>query len=432
MNTALEKISGLIERVSFHSEESGFCVLKVKVKGHKDFVTVIGNIPNIVAGEFLRAQGVWQIDSNYGQQFKAEVLEVCKPDTLDGIEKYLGSGLIKGVGKHFAGRLVKAFGMEVLDIIEKQPDKLLQVDGIGKGRQKMISNAWKEQKKIREIMVFLHSHEVSTSRAFRIYKKYGDDAIEKVKENPYQLAKDIWGIGFKTADTIAESLGIGTHSDIRARAGIEHVLFELTSDGHCAYPTAKLIKQAVKMLDIPEYIIKSNIDYLVEEERLIRDEELKGEELLYLTAYYKIEQELARILVELKEGKHPCPEVDTAKATEWVEKKVGLKLADAQKTAIEMAVESKVLVITGGPGVGKTTLVNSILQIFRAKKLNAVLSAPTGRAAKRLSETTGMEAKTIHRLLEFDPATFSFKHNQDFPLKGDVFVKSLFNSFVNC
>lgn len=422
MNSALEKISGLIERVSFHSEESGFCVLKVKVKGHKDHVNVIGNIPNIVAGEFLHAQGIWQIDSNYGQQFKAEVLEVCKPDTLDGIEKYLGSGLIKGIGKRFAGRLVKAFGMEVLDVIEQQPDKLLQVDGIGKGRQEMISKAWKEQKKIREIMVFLHSHEVSTSRAFRIYKKYGDDAIEQVKGNPYQLAKDIWGIGFKTADTIAESLGIGTHSDIRARAGIEHVLFELTNDGHCAYPTTKLIKQAVKMLDIPEDIIKSNIDYLVEEERLVRDEELKGEELLYLVAYYKTEQELAKILVELKDGKHPCPEVDTPKAIEWVENKVGLKLAESQKRAIEMAVKSKVLVITGGPGVGKTTLVNSILQIFKTEKLNTVLCAPTGRAAKRLSETTGMEAKTIHRLLEFDPATFSFKHNAEYPLKGDVFV----------
>ncbi len=418
----MEKLAGLIERVTFHNEESGFCVIKVKVKGHKDFVSVVGNIPNIVAGEWLNAQGKWIVDSSYGQQFKAEFLETCKPDTLDGIEKYLGSGLIKGIGKQFAGRLVKAFGKEVLDIIEKEPDKLLSVDGIGKGRQEMISKGWKEQKAVREIMIFLHGHGVSTSRAFRIYKKYGDSAIEKVKENPYHLARDIWGIGFKTADTIAASLGIGSHSDIRARAGVEHILFELTNEGHCAFPVDDLIKKTVKTIEIPEDIIKNAIDYLIEEERLVKDSELKGEELVYLTHLYNIEKFLAKILLQLKEGKHPCPQIEIPKAIEWVENKVGLKLAEAQKQAVEMAISSKVLVITGGPGVGKTTLVNSILQIFQAKKLQTILCAPTGRAAKRLSETTEMEAKTIHRLLEFDPATYSFKHNRDYPLKGDVFV----------
>ncbi|OGI29403.1 MAG: recombinase RecD [Candidatus Melainabacteria bacterium RIFOXYA12_FULL_32_12] len=422
MQQELEKIAGLIEKVTFHSEESGFCVLKVKVKGHKDFVNVVGNIPNIVAGEWLNAEGKWIVDSSYGQQFKAEILETCQPNTIDGIEKYLGSGLIKGIGKQFAGRLVKAFEMDVFDVIEKEPEKLLTVDGIGRGRQEMITKAWHEQKAVREIMVFLHSHGVTTSRAFRIYKKYGDDAIEKVKENPYHLAKDIWGIGFATADKIAESLGIGSHSDLRARAGIEHVLFELTNEGHCAYPTDELIKKAVKMLEIPEDIIKDAIDYLIEEERLIKDSELKGKELLYLAHLRYMEQELAKILINLKEGNHPCPKIEIEKAIEWVENKVGLKLADAQKQAIEMAVDSKVLVITGGPGVGKTTLVNSILQILKAKKLETVLCAPTGRAAKKLSETTGMEAKTIHRLLEFDPATYSFKHNKDWPLDGDIFV----------
>jgi len=416
----LEKIAGLIERVTFRSEESGFCVLKVKVKGHKDFVNVVGNIPNIVAGEWLNAEGKWLVDSTYGQQFKAEILKTCQPDTLDGIEKYLGSGLIKGIGKQFAGRLVKAFGKEVLDIIETEPDKLLSVEGIGKGRQEMITKGWAEQKAVREIMVFLHSHGVSTSRAFRIYKKYGDDAIEKVKENPYNLAKDIWGIGFKTADKIAECLGIGTQSDIRARAGVEHVLYELTNDGHCAYPEKDLIKKAVKMLEIPEDIIKTAVDYLIEEDRLVKEE--NDRDLLYLKHFYETEKELAQTIIDLKEGKHPCPDIEIDKAIEWVENKVGLKLAEAQKQAIEMAVNSKVLVITGGPGVGKTTLVNSILQILKGKKLETVLCAPTGRAAKKLSETTGMEAKTIHRLLEFNPATYSFKHNKDWPLDGDVFV----------
>jgi len=418
----LEKIAGLIERVTFHNDESGFCVLKVKVKGHKDFVNVVGNIPNIVAGEWLNAKGKWIVYSSYGQQFKAEFLETCKPDTLDGIEKYLGSGLIKGIGKQFASRLVNAFGKTVLDIIETEPEKLLSVDGIGKGRQEMITKGWAEQKAIREIMLFLHSHGVSTSRAFRIYKKYGDTAIEKVKENPYHLARDIWGIGFKTADKIAESLGIGAHSDIRARAGVEHILFELTNEGHCAFPTDDLIKKTVKNIEIPEDIIKNAIEFLIVEERLIKDSELKGKELVYLSHFYNTEKALAEILISLKEGKHPCPLIEIEKAIDWVENKVGLKLAEAQKQAVEMAVQSKVLVITGGPGVGKTTLVNSILQILKAKKLETVLCAPTGRAAKRLSETTKLEAKTIHRLLEFDPATYSFKHNKDWPLKGDVFV----------
>lgn len=422
MQQEMEKLSGLIERVTFHSEESGFCVLRVKVKGHKDFVNVVGNIPNIVAGEWLNAQGKWIVDSSYGQQFKAEFLETCKPDTLDGIEKYLGSGLIKGIGKQLAGRLVKAFGKKVLDVIENEPEKLLRVDGIGAGRQEMITRGWREQKAIREIMIFLHNHGVTTSRAFRIYKKYGEDAIEKVKENPYHLARDIWGIGFKTADKIAESLGIGLHSDIRARAGVEHVLFELTNEGHCAYPLEDLIKKTVKTVEIPEDIIKNAIDFLIDEERLIRDSELKGRELVYLSHLYNTEKALAETLIALKEGRHPCSKIDVPKAIEWVENKVGLKLAEAQKQAVEMAIESKVLVITGGPGVGKTTLVNSILQIFKAKKLETILCAPTGRAAKRLSETTGIEAKTIHRLLEFDPATYSFKHNNDFPLQGDVFV----------
>jgi len=422
MSENADKLSGLIERVTFHSEESGFCVLKVKVKGHKDFVTVIGNIPNIVAGEFINCTGAWIINSNYGQQFKSETIKACQPDTIEGIEKYLGSGLIKGVGKHFASKLVGAFGLEVLAVIENESEKLLSVDGIGKHRQELITKGWKEQRAVREIMIFLHSHGVTTSRAFRIYKKYGEDAISKVKENPYNLAKDIWGIGFKTADKIAECLGIGAHSDIRARAGVEHVLFEFTNEGHCAYPVDELVKKSVKMLEIPENIILSAVDYLVESSRLVKDSELKGKDLIYLSHMYKTEIELAQCLLKLSQGKHPCPKIETDKAIEWVEDKVGLKLAEAQKQAIETAINSKVVVITGGPGVGKTTLVNSILQILKAKKLDTVLCAPTGRAAKRLSETTSMEAKTIHRLLEFDPSTYSFKHNKDFVLEGDIFV----------
>ncbi|MFH0702119.1 MAG: ATP-dependent RecD-like DNA helicase [bacterium] len=418
----LEKLSGLIERITFYSEETGFCVLRVKVKGYSDLVVVVGSIPNVTAGEWLNAEGNWHIDSNYGQQFKAEILKTTQPDTIDGMEKYLGSGLIKGIGKHFAGRLVKAFGKDVFDIIESSPDKLLCVDGIGKTRQNMIISAWNEQKSVREIMIFLHSHGVSTSKAFRIYKQYGNEAIKKVNEDPYCLARDIWGIGFKTADKIAESIGIEKESDLRARAGIEFVLFELTNEGHCAYPEKDLIQKSIEMLEISEEIIKKALDYLIDTERLVKNTEFKDKELIYLVSIDRAEEELSKILLELFQGKHPCPEINVNDAVEWVENKTRLIFAQAQKQAIEMALKSKVLIITGGPGVGKTTIVNSIIQIFKAAKLNTVLCAPTGRAAKRLSETTGMEAKTIHRLLKFDPAMYKFRHNEENPLEGNIFV----------
>ena len=421
-NPVLEQLVGLIERVTFHNTETGFAVLQVKVRGMHDMVAVLGTMPEVNAGEWIDAHGKWFIDQQYGRQFRAVQLRTSPPNTTEGMTKYLASGLIKGIGPAMAGRLVDAFKMEVFEIIEKAPERLLEVDGIGKGRQAKITVAWHGQKIVREIMVFLHSHGVSTSRAFRIYKTYGDDSIAKVQEDPYRLARDIWGIGFKTADQIAEKLGIGKQSELRARAGVEYVLQELTEDGHCAYPRNALAEKACKMLEIPPEIIEAALLHGLSERRLVEGIDSKGQTLIYLAGYEAAERRLADDLVALTHGKHPCPPVDVPKAVQWVEGKIGFSLAAAQTEALGLAVKSKVMVITGGPGVGKTTLVNAIVQILKAKKLKVVLCAPTGRAAKRMSETTGQEAKTIHRLLEFDPKGGGFKHNKDIPLTGDVFI----------
>ena len=418
----LEQLQGLIERVTFHSAESGFAVMQVKVRGQKDLVTILGTLPEVKAGEWIDAQGRWVIDREYGQQFRAVMLRTAPPNTAEGMTKYLASGLIKGIGPAMASRLVGAFDIQIFEVIEQTPERLLEVDGIGKGRQGKIVSAWKDQKAVREIMVFLHGHGVSTSRAFRIFKAYGEQSIAKVREDPYRLARDIWGIGFKTADQIAEKLGIGKQSDLRARAGVEFVLHELTEDGHCAYPRGGAAKKAQTMLDIPPEIIESAIEHGLGEKRLVQGAGEKGEPLLYLAPYEYAERRLAENLVALSKGRHPCPPVDTGKAIAWVEGRIGFALAAAQREALGLASRSKVMVITGGPGVGKTTLVNAIVQVLAAKRLKVVLCAPTGRAAKRLSEATGKEATTIHRLLEFDPTTGGFKKNQYHPLEGDVFV----------
>jgi exodeoxyribonuclease V alpha subunit len=416
------RLTGSVERVTFHSEESGFCVLKVKVRGHRDLVSVVGSLPNISAGEWLEAEGSWLIDPKHGQQFKADQLRTTHPDTLEGIEKYLGSGMIKGIGPVYAAKLVQAFGKDVFDVIDNRSALLLKIDGIGPGRRTAIKEAWAEHKVVREIMTFLISHGVSSARAFRIYKLYGEKAIETVMSDPYCLARDIRGIGFKSADQIAMHMGITPDSDLRARAGVEYALQELTGDGHCAFPRTALAEETVKLLDIDPAIIETAIQHGIENERLVADTNQHGEPLIYLRALHFAETQFAADISRLARGRHPCPPIDVEKALTWVQEKVNLDLAPTQQQAIRQAMASKVMIITGGPGVGKTTLVNAILRILRAKKMKTVLCAPTGRAAKRMSETTGLTAKTIHRLLEFDPQTGSFKHNADHKLTGDVFV----------
>jgi exodeoxyribonuclease V alpha subunit len=420
-----EQLAGLVERVTFHNDESGFCVLRIKARGHRDLVTVVGTLPDVRAGEWLEAQGRWTVNKEYGQQFQAEILRTAAPTTVEGIEKYLASGMIKGIGPVLASRIVKAYKERTFEIIDTNPHSLTYVDGIGPTRKKKISEAWAQQKAIREIMVFLHGHKVSTSRAFRIFKAYGNEAIEKVREDPYRLARDIDGIGFRTADVIAESLGIGKESELRARAGVEHTLQELTGEGHCGYGREELVAMAVKLLEIPDEIIKTAVEYLLQEGRIVAralDTDAGGQPAVFLTGLDMAEKNLAESLIARQTGKHPCPQIETERAIVWVEGKTGLQLAAQQRQAIQLACRSKVLVITGGPGVGKTTIINSIVKIMRAKKLKVHMAAPTGRAAKRMAEATGCEAKTIHRLLVFDPKTFQFKHNAQHPLEGDMFI----------
>ncbi|HYE35653.1 ATP-dependent RecD-like DNA helicase [Methylocaldum sp.] len=416
-----EHLSGTIERVTFHSDASGFCVLRVKVRGERDLVTVVGSAASVTAGEQVECLGIWVNDREHGLQFKARQLRVIPPSSLEGIEKYLGSGMVKGIGPHFARKLVKAFGEAVFDVIEETPERLSELEGIGPKRRERITTAWAEQKVIRDIMVFLQSHGVGTSRAVRIYKTYGDEAILKVTENPYRLALDIHGIGFKTADALAQRLGIPADSLMRAQAGIRHVLQQWSEQGHCAAYRDQLVEIAGPLLAIREETIREAIDAELEDGQLIGDA-VGDRKALYLTSLHRAESGCAKQLQRLLEGPTPWGEIDTDKAIAWVEEKTGLTLSDSQRAAVQVVAKSKVAIITGGPGVGKTTLVNSLLKIFRAKKARVLLCAPTGRAAKRLTESTGLEAKTVHRLLEFDPKEFRFKRNDENPLDTDLLV----------
>lgn len=419
---ALEKVAGPVERVTFHSELNGYCVLRLKVKGEQDLVTVIGHAPSVSPGEYAAASGIWVMDREYGRQFKATFLKIYAPTTAKGIEKYLGSGMVKGIGPVCAKRLVSAFGTDVFDVIEKTPEWLRELKGIGPKRIEKITKGWADQKAIREILVFLHGHGVSTSKSVRIYKTYGQDAVRTVKENPYRLAKDIRGIGFKSADTIAQNIGIEPTSPIRARAGVAYALAEASGNqGFCCLPRQTLIKQAVELLDIPADIISDAIDHEIREGELT-EADVPEAGCIFLTSLFVAEKNIARNLRRLAAGNHPWPDIDPEKAIPWAEKKLGLTLAASQKEAVAAALKSKVMVITGGPGVGKTTIVRAILTILRAKGVKIQLCAPTGRAAKRLAESSGSEAKTIHRLLEIDPATMEFARNETKPLECDLLV----------
>jgi len=414
-----EYLHGSIERVTYHNTENGFCVIRVNVKGFRDLVTVTGSVPSVNAGEYIKCKGNWYNDKNHGRQFKADFLKTSHPNTLEGIEKYLGSGLIKGIGAHFAKKLVDAFKENVFEVIENDSVLLSSVEGIGKIRASSITKNWQSQKVVREIMVFLTSHGVGTSRATRIYKTYGDNAITIVSDNPYRLAKDIKGIGFVSADSIARNLGIDKNSSIRGVAGLSYVLLEATNDGHCGLPKCLLIEKSCKLLDIEESVILFALEEELGKVNLIKDS-LDGVDVIFLSNYYFYEKNSAKILFEIINTKLDVI-IDDSIITR-IQEKLGIKLAQNQFNAVKSSISNKVNVITGGPGTGKTTLIKVLIGVLADSSLNIKLCAPTGRAAKRLSESAGIEATTIHRLLSVDAMTGKFKHDEKNKLSCDYLI----------
>jgi exodeoxyribonuclease V alpha subunit len=396
--------------------------LRVHPRGHRDLVTVVGHAATIAAGEWITASGEWVNDRVHGQQFKARFLRMSPPDTVTGIEKYLGTGMVRGIGPVYAKKLVRTFGDKVFDVIEAQPERLREVDGIGPVRAGRIAAAWAEQKVVREIMVFLHSHGVGTARAVRIYKTYGADAVQVMSQNPYRLARDIRGIGFKTADAIAMKLGIEKSAMIRIRAGISYALTEAMNEGHCGLPTDELAPLAERLLEIPVELVRTALSLELTEGNVVGDT-IGATPCIFLPGLHRAEHAIGERLIRLLRGPLPWPWIDPDKALRWVEARVGFAFAESQRTAVKLAVASKVLVITGGPGVGKTTIVKAILRILAAKGVRLLMCAPTGRAAKRMSEATGFEAKTVHRLLEVDPKRGGgFKRGDDNPLECDLLI----------
>jgi len=413
----VEYISGVVERITYTNEENGFSVIKIKSKGFSDLVTVVGNLAAVNIGATLRLKGDWKYDSKFGKQFNAVDYRETVPATIAGIEKYLGSGLIKGIGPVYARRIVNHFKEDTLRIIEEEADRLITVDGIGQKRVDLIKRAWQEQKEIKNVMLFLQSNGVSAGYAVKIYKTYGNESIDIVKANPFRLADDIWGIGFKTADKIARQLGFEKNSYERCRAGIIYVLNELSNDGNCFASREQLISETVRMLELEEGLIDGVIDKMIEEKSVIADEG----SAIYLPPFYFSETGTVKRIKEILGTQPSKAVVDLDEIIDGVQKDCGITYDEVQLDAIKTAAVSKFMVLTGGPGTGKTTTTLAIIKVFQKMGRRCLLAAPTGRAAKRMSETTGMEAKTIHRLLEYKPPE-GYKRNSENPLECDVLI----------
>ena len=415
----MEHLRCVVERITYQNENNGYTVLKCAVKDYSDLVTVVGAMPDTHVGSVLSLEGMWKVDARYGRQFSVEKFEETLPATVYGIEKYLGSGLVKGVGPKFAKKIVETFGKETLNVIEDTPEELLKISGIGKVRVDRITTSWQEQKEIKNIMLFLQSHEVSTSHATKIFKTYGSESIAIVKENPYRLADDIWGIGFKTADSIAQKMGIDKGKFVRLRSGIFYTLNKLAEAGHCYATREQLISKAGELLEVEEPELEITLDAMLRTNDVIRDQ-AEEQEAIYLPPYYFAESGCARRLIRLMEA-------DAAKRED--PERILSKVADASKItydetqwlAVKTAISSKVMVLTGGPGTGKTTTTLGIISAYQQAGCKIILAAPTGRAAKRMSEAAGMEAKTIHRLLEYKPPE-GYQKNEEHPIEGDVLI----------
>ena len=445
------KIRCVVERITYQNPENGYSVLKCAVKNYNDLVTVVGNLVDVNVGSVLLIDGNWKVDAKYGRQFLAESWEETMPATVFGIEKYLGSGLIKGVGPKFAKKIVQQFGADTLEIIETDVKRLLEVPGIGKKRVDKITESWERQKEIKNVMLFLQDHGVSTAFAAKIYRQYGNESIQKVRENPFRLADDIWGIGFKTADSIAMKLGIGKEAFIRLRSGIMYTLSELADEGHVYAEREQLIRKASELLEAEYTSIIMTMDQMLKDEELIREkimvpqfapDEVVPEdaakeverECIYLPPFYyaevgvanklkKLSEEPAgdRLWISLMKARQKTGNSELSVDVEKIQKAVNMEYDQVQAEAIRRAATATVLVLTGGPGTGKTTTTQGIIAAYRTFGLRILLAAPTGRAAKRMTEATGLEARTIHRLLEFKPPE-GYQKNEETPLEGDVLI----------
>jgi exodeoxyribonuclease V alpha subunit len=425
------EIKGQIERITYFNEENGYVVARLKAEGQMGLVTIVGNVPGLNPGEVLKLKGEWQSHPKYGQQFKISSHESVIPATVAGIERYLSSGMIKGIGPVMAKRLVTKFTVETLDVIERDIERLREVEGIGEKRVEMIGTAWQAQKEIRHVMVFLQGHGVSPAYAVKLYRQYGSGAVSIVKENPYRLAEEVFGIGFATADKIAEKVGIAKDSLIRARAGIQYILNQLSDDGHVFYPFDRLIEAAEKTLEIDRGIILEAMASAASDRRIVieginrggsGDDASAEEKAVYLTRFHVSETGIARRINELLKTPRQLPLVNRDDIMSAAEKALRLSLSDQQRWAVRDSIDSKIMVVTGGPGTGKTTIIKAIITVQQKMGRKVLLAAPTGRAAKRMSEATGHEAKTLHRLLEFSPRDGKFKKDDENPLDADTFI----------
>ncbi len=413
----MEEICGYIDSIVFTESEKGFTVARLKEPKKKDPTCIVGIMPSIQPGETIRCKGFWKIHPEYGQQFEVKSFDLQAPSDLIGMQKYLESGMIKGIGPVYAERIVKTFGLDTLDVIDTTPDRLLEVSGIGAKRVDTIKAKWQEQRSIRDVMIFLRGHGVSPSYAQKIFRNYGDKSIEKVRSNPFQLAKEIHGIGFRTADSIAQGLGIPLDSPARIDAGIEHTLWEMSKEGHVCYPLSDLLPEVEGILQAPKEMIEKRVQALVENQDLIKENDTIWVRPLFLT-----EVGIAREIARLSQARCFIRSVQVNKAIEWVQRLLHIELAPEQKIAVGLGVQEKLLIITGGPGTGKSTITKAILRITEKITNRIILAAPTGRAAKRMTEITGKKAFTIHSLLEFDFKIGKFKKNKDHPLSCDLII----------
>ena len=435
------KIRCVVERITYQNPENGYTILKCRVKDYTDLVPVVGSLLDANVGSVLLVEGNWKVDAKYGRQFIAENWEETLPATVYGMEKYLGSGLIKGVGPKFAKRIVQKYGADTFTIIEENVQLLIEVDGIGNKRVQMIAESWEKQKEIKNIMLFLQEHQVSSSFAAKIYKQYGNDSISVMKENPYRLADDVWGIGFKTADQIATKLGFGKESYVRLRSGLMYTLSELSGDGHVYAKKQQFIDKASELLESSSEAVIMTMDEMLKKEELILEKDIVRPDqdgnpisAIYLPPFYyaeigvagKLKKLLASpagdtLYTKLMEERRNTGNDSLSVSVEMIQKKVGMNYDEIQADAIRQAATAKVMVLTGGPGTGKTTTTQGIIAAYRTYGLKVLLAAPTGRAAKRMTEATGLEAKTIHRILECKPPE-GYQKNEENPLEGDVLI----------